>query len=143
MCMRNGLKRIKVNEAGEYIEFSAASADFFKAFYDLVVWINRIEQDVVKLEGQQEKAFSRPGGNTGAEEMEMVLDRRRKILTEACGKVDGIFGAEASRKIFGGRLPSFEEMADFFEQITPYVRKSAEEGWAAKGKHSRSRKRRR
>lgn len=125
----NGLKKIDVNDAGEYIEFSVASNDFFKAFSDLLQWFDAQEnrQDIKDMEKQQEDVVSENGEGINYEALNNVLDIREKISKEACVKIDAIFGTEASRKVFGGIIPDIFMIADFFEQITPLIEKYAKE----------------
>lgn len=139
----NGIKKIEVNDAGEYIEFSVVSNDFFRAFSDLIQWFGGQEQrqDIKDMEEQQKKVVSENGDDIDYEALNSVLDIREKVSKEACEKIDNIFGAEASQKIFGGIVPDMFSIADFFEQITPLIEKYAKErNQAINKKYSKSRK---
>lgn len=139
----NGTKKIEVNDDGECIEFSVVSNDFFRAFSGLIQWFDGQEQrqDIKDMEEQQKKVVSESGDGIDYEALNSVLDIREKISKEACEKIDGIFGAEASRKIFGGIVPDMFSIADFFEQITPLIEKYAKErNQAVSKKYSKSRK---
>lgn len=125
----NGLKKIEVNDAGEYIEFSAVSNDFFRAFSDLLQWFDSQEnrQEIKDMEKQQENVVSENGEEINYEALDNVLDIREKISKEACGKIDAIFGVDASRKVFGSIAPDMYMVAEFFEKIAPLIEKYAKE----------------
>lgn len=125
----NGIKKIEVNDEGEYIQFSITDSNFFRAFSDMIQWFDSQEQrqDIKEMEEQQEKVVAEDGGNINHEALNNVLAIREKISKECCEKIDVIFGMEASRKVFGGIIPDMFVIADFFEQITPFVERYAKE----------------
>ena len=139
----NGTKKIEVNGAGEYIEFSIANNDFFRAFSELLQWFDGQEQrqDIKDMEKRQEEVVPEDGDKINYEALNGVLDIREKISKEACEKIDNIFGTEASRKIFGSIVPDMYMIADFFEQITPLIEKYAKErNQTINKKYSKNRK---
>lgn len=125
----NGLKRIEVNDAGEYIEFSVVDSGFFRAFFDLLQWFDEQEnrKEIKEMKEQGDKVVSDDENKINYDAANSVLDIREKISKEACEKIDNIFGAEASRKIFGSIVPDMYMIADFFEKITPFMEKYAKE----------------
>lgn len=139
----NGIKKIEVNDAGECIEFSIVNNDFFRAFFDMLQWFDEQEnrKDIKDMEEQKERVVSEDGANINYDAASIVLDIKEKISKEACEKIDKIFGAEASRKIFGGIVPDMFSIADFFDQIAPLIEKYAKErNQAINKKYSKSRK---
>lgn len=139
----NGLKKIEVNDAGEYIEFSVVDSGFFRAFFDLLQWFDEQEnrKEIKEMEEQGDKVVSDDGNKINYDAANSVLDIREKISKEACEKIDNIFGAEASRKIFGRIIPDMFMIAVFFEQITPLIEKySKERNQAINKKYSKGRK---
>lgn len=125
----NGTKKIEVNDAGEYIEFSIVNNDFFRSFFDLLQWFDEQEnrKDIKDMEEQKEKVISEDGTIINYDAANNVLDISKKISNEACEKIDKIFGYEASRKIFGSVVPDMYMIADFFEKIDPLIEKYAKE----------------
>lgn len=121
----NGTKKIDVNDAGEYIEFSIVNNDFFRAFFDLLRWFDDQEnrKEIKEIDEQSDKVASEDGTEINYDAANNVLDLRDKISKEACEKIDNIFGDEASRKIFGGVVPDMYMIADFFEKISPFIEK--------------------
>lgn len=139
----NGLKKIEVNDAGEYIEFSVVDSGFFRAFFDLLQWFDEQEnrKEIKEMEEQGDKVVSDDVNEINYDAANSVLDIREKIIKEACEKIDNIFGAEASRKIFGRIIPDMFMIADFFEQITPLIEKySKERNQSINKKYSKGRK---
>ena len=139
----NGLKRIEVNDAGEYIEFSVVDSGFFRAFFDLLQWFDEQEnrKEIKEMKEQGDKVVSDDENKINYDAANSVLDIREKISKEACEKIDNIFGAEASRKIFGSIVPDMYMIADFFEKITPFMEKYAKErNQTINKKYSKSRK---
>lgn len=139
----NGLKRIEVNDAGEYIEFSVVDSEFYRAFFELLQWFDEQEnrKEIKEMEEQGDKVISGDGSKINYDAANSVLDIREKISKEACGNIDNIFGAESSRKIFGSIVPDMYMIADFFEQIAPLIEKYAKErNQSINKKYSKSRK---
>lgn len=139
----NGTKKIDVNDAGEYIEFSIVNNDFFRAFFDLLRWFDDQEnrKEIKEIDEQSDKVASEDGTEINYDAANNVLDLRDKISKEACEKIDNIFGDEASRKIFGGVVPDMYMIADFFEKISPLIEKyQKERSQTINKKYSKSRK---
>ena len=139
----NGLKKIDVNDAGEYIEFSIFDSSFFRAFFDLLRWFDEQEnrKEIKEMDEQGDKVVSEDGTEINYDAANNVLDIRDKISKEACEKIDNIFGAEASRKIFGNIIPDMYMIADFFEKISPLIEKYRKErSQTINKKYSKSRK---
>ncbi len=139
----NGLKKIEVNDAGEYIEFSVLNNDFFRGFSELMQWFDEqnTQGSIKEMEEQAGKVVSGNGDEINHEALNNVLDIRDKVSKEACGKIDNIFGNEASRKIFCGIVPDMYSIAEFFEKIAPIIEKYAKErNQAISKKYSKNRK---
>lgn len=139
----NGTKKIEVNDAGEYIEFSVVNNDFFRAFFDLLRWFDEQEnrKEIAEMEEQKDKVVSEDGEKINYDAANNVLDIRDKISKEACEKIDNIFGTEASRKIFGNVIPDMYMIADFFEKISPLIEKyQKERSQTIDKKYSKNRK---
>lgn len=125
----NGLKKIEVNDAGEYIEFSVVNSGFFRAFFELLQWFEeqKTRKEIKEMEEQSDKVVSDDGNKINYGAANSMLDIRDKISREACEKIDNIFGCEASRKIFGSVAPDMYMIADFFEKISPLIEKYQKE----------------
>lgn len=137
----NGYKKIEANDKGECIEFSIVSNGFFKAFSELVQWVDAQEQVLRNLAEQQKKVFPGDSGEINYDALDSVLDIRGKVSKEACEKIDSIFGADASRKIFCGIEPDCLAIVDFIGQVSPLIEGDAKERNQTIGKrYSKTRK---
>lgn len=142
LCIDNGLKEIKVNDAGECIEFSVNDSGFYKRFTEFVQWFK--EQD-----GRQEindlrekvKVDKKDEGSESLEEFYDASNIQYAICKEACEKIDSIFGQESCRKVFGNIVPDLLTIANFLEAVTPFIDKYIKErNQAINKKYSKSRK---
>lgn len=139
----NGLKKIEVNDAGEYIEFSVLDNDFFRGFSELMQWFDgqNTKDNINNMNEQAGKVVSENGDEINHEALSNIIDIRDKVSKEACEKIDNIFGVGASKKIFGGIVPDMFSIAEFFEKIAPFIEKYAKErNQSINKKYSKSRK---
>ena len=116
--VNTGIKRIEVNDKGEYIEISLNNAKFFDEFGELVSWLSKKQEDL--------NALPEPAEDD-AEGIAAIVCMRTGILKELAERLDRIFGAGACKKIFGDIIPDEVLVADFLEQITPFVEQLAKE----------------
>lgn len=140
----SGLKRVEVNDKGEFIEFSVTDNGFLRKLAGLLRWFGGQDEGIGELQKYQEDIFAGDGGDMNFEALNKALDTRDRIIKEACGRIDDVFGAEACRKIFGGIMPDFWAISDFLGQISPLIEKFTRERTAVSGgiaqKYSRDRK---
>lgn len=132
----NGLRKIKVNDAGEYIEVSVNDSTFFDRFADLLVWIGDKEKELDQY-GESHKADT-------LEDMEAVREvvkKRTETYQECCQRLDVLFGEGCCRKVFGDIVPDDLLIMDFLEQLTPVIEELGKErNRKLSSKYSRSRK---
>lgn len=121
--VNSGIKTIEVNDAGECIQFSVTDSSFFESFFELINWFegDELKKSIDELESKKGTA------DEDITALQVLLDMHKGIITQAMGKIDSIFGSEASSKIFCGTIPDIYAIVDFFEQITPYIEKYAKE----------------
>lgn len=118
----NGLRKIKVNDAGEYIEVSVNDSTFFDRFADLLVWISDKEKELEQY-GDAHKADT-------MEDMEVVREvvrKRTQTYQECCQRLDVLFGEGCCRKVFGDIIPDDLLIMDFLEQLTPIIEELGKE----------------
>lgn len=125
--INNGMKRIEVNDAGEYIEFSITDNGFFMKLAGLLQWLDGQQKEISGMLGQHGGIFAEDGDSVDFDALSGALDTRDGILKEACRRIDDAFGAESCRKIFGGTTPDFWAISDFLDQISPLIEKFAKE----------------
>ena len=115
--VNNNIKKIEVNDKGEYIEISLSNAKFFDEFADLISWISKKQEEIEQM----------PDPEESIEGLAKITKIRAVFLKEMAEKLDRIFGEGACKKIFGDIVPDEILVADFIEQITPFVEMLAKE----------------
>lgn len=103
-----GVKKIEVNDDGEFILLPVADDGFVVQFYHLM--------DEIKAEAE-----NIPEGNK--EDIAGTLSSVEKVVEiekETKRKVDELFGEGTCRKVFGSILPSVDLFVEFFGAILPF-----------------------
>lgn len=120
----SGIKTIEVNDDGECIRFSVTDSAFFENFFRLINWFegDELKKSINDLE-EKKDAFE----NKDISLLQEIVSTQKGIIAQVMEKIDSIFGVDASRKIFSGTIPDIYAVADFFEQISPYIEKYAKE----------------
>lgn len=142
----NGVRRIGVNDDGEYIELSVNDVQLTERFAGLLQWFDKKSTEIdeagnklAEKYGEDATIEDENGINT-----DMVVDvaaLRTAVYKECCERIDGVFGKDTCRKVFGNVLPDDVLLMEFFEQISPVLEKlAAERGEKIKLKYQRGKK---
>ena len=113
----NGLKKIEVNDEGEYIYFSLNDTNFFSKYADLVTLMESKKGMYDELED----------GETDHDKLVAIAKMRADTCAEVCGKIDEMFGENASKKVFGPIIPDEVLISEFFDAINPIIDKFSRE----------------
>lgn len=119
-----GTKRIEVNDDGECIVLPVGDDSFVKRFYELV------ENTKKKADGMQ------PDNENIMGFMDDVIEFDKELKE----RVDGLFGADTCRKVFGDILPSVDMFIEFFSLILPFFEDYKKDRMAKMNKYSAGRK---
>lgn len=111
--VKSGIE-IEVNDAGETIVAHVEDTMFVNRFYGLLDTFDKISRD---FEGESVKEM------TEREQLQFVIDKNKQVMEE----MDGLFGENCCRKVFGEIIPSSYLVADFFDQLIPIFEKYANE----------------
>lgn len=104
---------VEVNDNGDTIVVNAEDQYFIEKFLGLNDKLENIANtDAKELENKSER-----------EQLEFVILKTKEIMSE----IDGLFGEDACRKVFGNIIPSPYLIADFFEQLTPIAEQYMDE----------------
>lgn len=142
----NGVRRIGVNDDGEYIELSINDVQLTERFAGLLQWFDKKSAEIDEAGNKLAEKY---GADATVEDesgfnADMVVDiatLRTAVYKECCERIDGVFGADACRKIFGNVLPDDVLLMEFFDQIAPVLEKlAAERGEKIKLKYQRGKK---
>lgn len=101
---------VEVNDNGETITINVEDQLFLDRFYAL---IEHLEEIIASASKKTEMSYT--------EAMQYMKEETGKIMSD----IDGLFGAESCRKIFGEIVPSANAIADFFTQLLPIAEKYA------------------
>lgn len=122
----SGVKKIEVNDEGEYILLPVSDDGFIVEFYKLLDRIQTAARDLP--ENGEDIA-----GNVEAVETIVALE---KELRE---KVDRLFGPDTCRKVFGPILPSMDLFVEFFGSLIPFIEAHKNERLAKMSKYDAAR----
>jgi len=123
----SGIKRIEVNDNGEYIEIPISDTSFFERFGAL---IKHFEKKQLEIEQQGKKLSEKHKGkpDDDADMIVDTIDLYSNLCKDVCAELDNLFGEGCCQKVFVGiKTPSVELIGDFFEKITPLLQKYANE----------------
>lgn len=132
----NGLRKIKVNDSGEYIEVSVNDSTFFDRFADLLVWLGAKEKEVVQFSEEH-----KTDDTTNPEAIRELVRKRTEAYRDCCQRLDILFGEGCCRKVFGDVVPDDILIMDFLDQIAPVIEElGRERNKKLSSKYNRSRK---
>lgn len=135
--VNTGIKRIEVNDDGDYITLSLNDNAFLDRFFSLYERLkNMADESSAKEKAIHDKYMGR-ADEAGLIQETFGLYAEAGAAMKA--EMDGLFGEGACRKVFGDITPAFELYLDFFEQLTPYLREFAEEKAQRMSKYSAGR----
>lgn len=126
LSVSKNIKRIQVNEAGEYITMNLNDQEFVPRLIRLMKEFEAAADecnekssiiDVMPEETQQERM----------KKIEAAADFKLQICREMKGKVDDAFQDEVCRKVFGHVTPSVAAFAEFFDQIGALLKRFGDE----------------
>lgn len=137
--VNTGVKRIEVNDDGDYITLSLNDNAFLDRFLSLYERIQNMADEYTGKENAVREKYA-----DGAESSRDGLLRETFALYTEAGKtmkqeMDSLFGEGSCKKVFGDITPSFELYLDFFEQLTPYLQEFAKEKAQRMSKYSAGR----
>lgn len=125
--INSGVKRIEVNDDGEFILLPVSDDGFVMEFYRLM--------DYVK-EAAEKIPLEEPEDITGRIS---TVDKIVEIEKETKGKVDGLFGEGTCRKVFGDILPSMDLFVEFFGSLIPFLEEYKADRMKKMGKYGAQR----
>lgn len=134
----NGIKRIEVNDNGEYIEIPISDTVFFERYAEILQYFDKKQVEIEKRAKEiatkypaKEQEENESEDTISETNVDMVVDTVRlysELCKDTCTQLDKLFGDGCCRKVFVGiETPGAELIGDFFEQITPFLQKYAQE----------------
>lgn len=127
------VKKIEVNDNGEFITLNFSDNSFPDRFFSMLDHIQKRAEDVRTQEDEIREQFGEDGSARAAAAL------YRQFHEDIMGEVDGLFGPDTCRKVFGDIVPGIELFDDFFTQLIPYFEEYGRERARKLGKYSAER----
>lgn len=113
------VKRIEVNDAGEYIELDFDDLNLPYRYYDMLKQLKEKRMEINnRLEALKDK--------TDSERAAEIVEVERETNIYFRDAIDKVFGEGTCRKLYGDILPTLELHLQFFDLIAPYFAAEAE-----------------
>lgn len=122
-----GIKKIEVNDDGEFILLPVSDDGFVVRFYKLM---DQISGQAEELEKQETADIT---GQLDLVEKIVAIERKTKQ------DVEDLFGEGTCRKVFGEILPSMDLFVEFFGSILPFFEEYKKERMRKMGKYGADR----
>lgn len=135
--VNTGVKRIEVNDNGDYITINLNDNDFMDRFFAAYEEIQRIADESTAKEAEIKERHKENEGGTGF--MKDIFALYSNVGREMKEQVESLFGAGTCKKVFGDITPTFDLYVDFFGQLTPYLQEFAAEKTHRMSKYSAAR----
>jgi hypothetical protein len=117
-----GIKRILINDGPDYLEFNPKDVIFAEKFYGLVA-----EFEAKLAEFKQRSNEIEAIVEVDSRGLPVNVTERLELIHEACvfirEKIDALFGANTSQKLFGGAMV-LDVFPQFFDGIIPFIKEA-------------------
>ena len=119
-------KRIEVNDQGDFIVLPVGNPEFVST---LMVLLKDFDAKAAQQRERAQEIQKMPEDTTQEtmERLTAAASFNLEISHDMAERVNALFGKDACLKVFGSNAPSLYMFADFFDQLTPYIRQFAEE----------------
>ena len=130
-------RRIEVNDQGEYIVLRFSDQSFPGRVFAMIERVQALGEQVKEKEAALRESYRDSEDALALPKAAAALNEEvhRAIMAE----VDGVFGAETCRKVFGEIVPDVALFEDFFRQLLPYFEEYGRERAEKMGKYSEGR----
>ena len=135
--VNSGDKIIEVNDAGETITLRFSDQSFPNQAFAMIERVQAKAEEALK---EEESMRGRHAEDKDAFDFRKeAADMNEKLHRYIASEIDGVFGPETCRKVFGDIVPDITLVMDFFEQLTPYFESYGKERAAKMQKYSAAR----
>lgn len=108
------VKKIEVNDVGEFVTINTSDANFYKNFKELLNWLETESAKAKKRETSTERSV--------LEKATESVDEFVSLSEQMNEKVDALFGARALQKAFPDtEVPTLDLGMEFVEAMIPFV----------------------
>lgn len=117
-----GVKRIEVNDDGETITLNFADQSFPARYFQMV---DEFEAKSAEFQKQAQELDEKEMSEY--EKQRAIADFNLEIHEFFKERIDGLFGPETCRKVFGDIVPAMDLYMDFLNQLAPFFQKYGKE----------------
>lgn len=128
--LQRNIKRIEVNDDGEFITLDFDDLNLPYKFYGMV---RKFEKDRVNFAAELEEKLKNGSPEDNTDEL---IAAERSLNVYLLGAVDEVFGEGTCRKVYGNILPSVEMHLQFFDALRPYFEEEAKRRQRKMNKYS-------
>lgn len=133
--VNTGAKRIEVNDNGDYITLNFGDHDFPNRFFSMLDKV----QEIAKKAEEKEQEIRSSYADGSMEQQRAIFSFDCELHREIAAQVDGVFGPDTCKKVFGDIVPGIELYDDFFNQLMPYFEQFGKERAQRMSKYSAGR----
>lgn len=133
--VNTGVKRIEVNDNGDYITLNFGDASFADRFFEMV---DRVQKRT-NAAAPKAKEIDETMENGSEKHMRAAAKLFREVHEDVSAEVDDFFGPDTCKKVFGDIVPSIDLYDDFFQQLMPYFEEFGKERAQRMSKYSAER----
>lgn len=133
--VNTGAKRIEVNDDGDYITLNFADQSFPGRFFAMIDRVTDIAKEAEPKEKELRETY--PAGSV--ELARAVSSFNMEFHTAVSKEIDGFFGADTCKRVFGDIVPGIDLIDDFFQQLMPYFQEFGKERAQKLSKYSAAR----
>ncbi len=128
--LQRNIKRIEVNDNGEYITLDFDDLELPYRYYGM---LKKLEKDRVKFSAELAEKLKGKPASVCTEEL---VNAERELNIYFRDAVDEVFGEGTCRKVYGDILPSVEMHLQFFDALRPYFEEEAKRRQERMNKYS-------
>lgn len=117
----SSVKKIEVNDNGEYVTIDTGDNSFYENFKGLQNWLEAEGKRIREREKERDEARNN-GGISIVDDASSVIDEFVNISKEMNKKIDALFGEGALRKAFPDtKSPTLDRGMEFVSAMIPFV----------------------
>lgn len=120
LVIKSSVIKLTINGGPDFIEFDPDDVLFMEGFYNLIEQFTRKQSEYKNLLDVSPDATDDIGLPLHAKDSIQAI---KEICDFTYAQIDLMLGTGSSKKLFGERK-SFAPIQQFFEGITPYIRKA-------------------
>lgn len=142
--VNTGVKKIEVNDAGEYIILNFADQSFPKRYFDMLQRVQeRAQKDEQTEKEIKEKIKPVDSENelisSNLEPVGELIALNESLHRYIMAEVDSLFGPDTCLKVFGDIVPSIDLFNEFFTQLMPFFEEYSKSREAKMNKYNAAR----